>query len=228
MLSLHKQLSPCMVRMRIADLTNFPESRLQANLYDLDSEYTEQINAIYEEMDGRIKLPGTNELTELLRARQRVELIKVPLLVDLAIEAREENRAPVFFMNFTESREALVSALQVEGFTVSQIYGTQRDRDGEIDRFQRDEASAMVAMAAAGGVGVSLHATPGMTPRSSYITPSYNASELVQCLGRIHRANGTAVVQTIVLAAGTIEERVHKAIKAKLRNLTALNDGDLR
>jgi hypothetical protein len=48
-----------------------------------------------------------------------------------------------------------------------------------------------------------------------------------QCLGRIHRVGGSKVVQTFVLIAGTIEEKVQKSITNKLACLDTLNDGDL-
>ena len=68
----------------------------------------------------------------------------------------------------------------------------------------------------------------GEFPRHSIISPSYSAINLVQALGRIHRAEGkTPCIQKIVFAAGTIEERCCQRVQAKLDNLDLLNDGDL-
>jgi hypothetical protein len=86
----------------------------------------------------------------------------------------------------------------------------------------------MIANLAAGNAGVSLHDLIGNHPRGSIISPSYSAINLLQALGRCHRAEGkTTVIQKILFAAGTIEEEACKRVQSKLQNLDALNDGDL-
>ena len=86
----------------------------------------------------------------------------------------------------------------------------------------------MIANLAAGNAGVSLHDLNGKFPRASVISPSYSAINLLQALGRIHRAEGkTKCVQKIMFAAGTIEEDACKRVQCKLNNLECLNDGDL-
>ena len=77
--SLHQQMKDKMVRIRIAEVPEFPETLIAANLYDLDKEYTDQINEIYSTMEERLKQPGMNPMTEIIYARQRTELLKVPL-----------------------------------------------------------------------------------------------------------------------------------------------------
>ncbi|NBQ65785.1 MAG: hypothetical protein EBT95_09730, partial [Verrucomicrobia bacterium] len=78
------------------------------------------------------------------------------------------------------------------------------------------------------GVGVSLHDENGIRPRSSLICPTYSAIDLKQALGRIHRAGAKSkAVQRIIFAADSIEETVMKKVKAKLKNIETLNDGDI-
>jgi hypothetical protein len=82
-------------------------------------------------------------------------------------------------------------------------------------------------MTAAGGTGLSLHDDKKERPRASLITPGVSASEFRQALGRIHRVGGTPVVQTIVLASGTIEERVYEAIQRKTTGIDSVNGVNL-
>lgn len=59
------------------------------------------------------------------------------------------------------------------------------------------------------------------------ISPGYNASDMVQGLGRVRRVGGTDVTQYFVLAADSVEEKVAKTLERKIGNLSALNDKDL-
>ena len=86
----------------------------------------------------------------------------------------------------------------------------------------------MIANLAAGNLGVSLHDLHGGFPRFSLINPSWSAVNVLQALGRIHRAEGKSPCkQRIMYASGTIEDRICENVQAKLNNLSALNDGDL-
>ena len=80
----------------------------------------------------------------------------------------------------------------------------------------------------AGGVGISLHDKNGKYARRSLISPSWSAIDMIQALGRVHRAKGmTAVKQLIVFCKGTVEESICEGIKEKIENIGCLNDGNL-
>jgi hypothetical protein len=62
----------------------------------------------------------------------------------------------------------------------------------------------------------------------SIISPTWSGQDLVQTLGRVHRAGAqTPVIQKIVYCAKTYEADICKIIRRKLRNLGGINDGDL-
>jgi superfamily II DNA or RNA helicase len=64
----------------------------------------------------------------------------------------------------------------------------------------------------------------GKHPRVSLISPSFSAKNHLQVLGRIHRNGAKSdAVQKILVAAGSIEENVMKAIERKLKNLETLH-----
>ena len=84
-------------------------------------------------------------------------------------------------------------------------------------------------MIPAGSTGVSLHDLNGNYPRHTLINPSYSAINILQALGRCHRANGkTPVIQRFFFANGVeIEEKMRQRVGLRLSNLEYLNDGDL-
>lgn len=227
---LHEMVKPHSVRLRIDEIPGFPECDTQAMLYDLNDEYLDETNKIYEEMEEAIASPdrSTSEIVLMLRARQRTELLKVPLLTDLVDDIVEEDRSAVVFVNFRDTLEQLVDATTKHG--VVKIVGGQSDieRSKAIDSFQADQARVIVVMSQCGGLGLSLHDINGVHPRTALITPSYSAVEMKQVLGRIHRSGGKSkAIQRLVLAAGTIEERIYEALSRKLHSINGVNDGSM-
>jgi hypothetical protein len=85
-------------------------------------------------------------------------------------------------------------------------------------------AQVMSANVAAGGVGVSLHDVQGNHPRMSLISPSFNLKEHVQVLGRIHRVGALSpALQRVLIASGTIEEKVMESLEKKRKSLDTLH-----
>ena len=175
-------------------------------------------------MSERMRKPGASELAELGKARERTEYIKCGLFLELIKDALAQETSPVVFLNYREPLARLRELLKENGINnVSMIHGEQSlmVRDVEIADFQSNKNHVALVITAAGGTGVSLHDVHNARPRAAIISPSYNASDVKQCLGRIHRVGGTRSVQTFVLASGTVEEKVYKAITAKLSFLLA-------
>ena len=228
MAGIHTQIQDRMVRIKRDEVPEFPECETLVNLYDLDNRATEEVNKIYQEMDARLKLPHSNILVELGRARQRTELFKVPILVELTEDLVEEGKSVVIFVNYRETLARL--AKELSKYSVVQLHGdqTETQRTEVIAKFQANQAHIFLAMGQAGGICVSLQDIHHVRPRVSLITPSFSASEFTQTLGRIHRAGGTKAVQIIVLINNTIETRVHAALRGKIDNIEAVSDGDLR
>ena len=226
---IHEDIKSSMVRIKREDIPDFPEGHVIARLVDLDDKYAEEIDKLYKDLDERLKHPSCNELVARGQAREKTECLKVPAFVDLITDALAEGTSPVMFLNYHSSREALAEALAEIGINnVSQIHGRQNEEERArgIDLFQDNTNHVCIVMTQAGGAGVSLHDLNGR-PRVSFITPSDKAIDMVQCLGRIHRVGGSKVVQTFILAAGTVEEKVYNNVQRKLYNISLLNDGDL-
>jgi len=204
----------------VNDPLDFGDAGAIQKLYaEMDSELSD----LKQEMADDSTNPAAAALVAQLRARQAVELCKVPLIADMATDALAEGRSVAIFVNFQATIDALIPRLPAGA---EAIYGGQnaRDRQDVIDRFQSDESRTVVCNMEAGGVGVNLHDTRGIRPRTALISPNFNAKTLVQVLGRIHRAGGKSpCIQRILIAAGTVEEKVMHAVKEKIKSQELLN-----
>ena len=166
-----------------------------------------------------------NPLTELLRARQKAEILKVPDMVEMTEDLLGEGKSVVIFVNFLQTLESLATKLSPTPVAVIRGSQSEGERQAAIDAFQSDKVRVVICISSAGGVGVSLHDTHGNHPRVSLISPTFSAKEFKQVLGRIYRINlKTDVIQRVLVAKGTIEERVLFLMKDKLDNGDTLLD----
>lgn len=221
------------VRLNRDTIPNFPESQVIAECYDMDKDETAKIEQAYQELqlellklEKKEKKDKASQLTEILRARERIELLKVPLMVEMAEEGIENGMSIVLFCNFTQTLEAISERLNTKCIVNGKVKDDIRQKN--IDDFQADKERVIIVNVAAGGAGLSLHDITGNYPRLALISPSYSAVQMRQALGRVWRDSAkTKSIQKIVFVAKTIEEQVCKSVNQKLENLDLLNDGDL-
>lgn len=228
---IHKNVFPRFgSRLKIAELGNlFPQNNIIADSYYLDNHL--EVDKIYKEINQEIldikNLEDKSErLAKLLRARMRIEMLKVPIYMDLAQEGLDSDYSVVIFVNFSATLEYICHHMK----TSCVIRGGQtiEERQKNIDDFQANREKIIVVMIQAGGVGVSLHDLHGKHPRMSIISPTWSGQDLKQVLGRIHRAGSkTPAIQKIVFVKDTEEENICGLIKKKLTNIQAINDGVL-
>jgi len=211
------------VRVRVDDLgSKFPETVISADLIEadgVDKVYT-RLKATIAKVDAETKNYAQTVFTEILAARRRVELLKVPAMVSMAKDAIAEGSSVALFVCFNDTLEAIRSELKCPVIT-GETPAAERERIKK--EFQADLFPAVVLNIACGGVGISLH---GRRHRVALISPSWSAFELKQCLGRVWRAGGSRSIQRILFAAGTIEEKVCTKVRSKIGRLETLNDGD--
>ena len=233
LVNIHSKIFPEKgVRIKISDLGDaFPSNQVNAQTFDISP----RIGELYQEVEQEIaelKTKALNDrdpespLTKRLRMRQEIELLRVPVMVEMAEEFLQEGKSVVCFVNFRQTMDALVERL--EKHNPVRIVGDQSDQDRQdaINAFQSNAHHVIVCQIAAGGVGVSLHDLHGR-PRVSLISPTYSAVDLKQALGRIHRSGSKSpALQYILFAANSVEEEVSQAVRRKLRNIDLLNDGD--
>ena len=218
-------------RMRKSSLAGiFPENTVIAKCYDMQcaGELQEQYKII-ENAVNRLQREEdlSTGLAVIVKARMRIEMLKVPTFVKFAKEEREKNNSVAIFVNFTQTLLTLSEQLD----TTCLIYGQQTmdTRTANIKAYNEDKERIIICNTKAGGVGVSLHDQIGNHKRISIISPSWSAQDVLQALGRIHRANGkTEVKQHIIYCKGTVEESICKNMCEKIGNIAALNDGEMK
>lgn len=217
----------------------FPDNHVMVECFDMGTN-TDKINRVYQQMESELAALEESSVNYsqhhfaiMTKARRMAELLKVPTMVEMIEDWYDEGISPVVFVNFTDTVEAIEKQLaknrKFDG-KIARIVGGQSDkvRQKDIELFQSDDKRIMIANLAAGNAGVSLHDLNGNFARGAILSPSYSAINLLQALGRIHRAEGkTKCIQKVVFAAGTIEEDACKRVQSKLNNLECLNDGDL-
>jgi hypothetical protein len=236
LLQIHQQIYPDRGhRMTISDMADhFCDNLIVDDPMDFGDEG--EIAKIYAEMDAELAAlktemsddstnPAAQALVAQLRSRQAVELCKIPLMVEMVGDILAEGGSAAVFVNFDATMDALCDRLG----TACTIRGGQTpgDREQAIADFQSGVSKIIVCNIEAGGVGVSLHDTTGENPRTALISPNFNEKSLIQVLGRIHRAGGKSpCLQRLLVATGTIEEKIAKSVKIKVKSQDLLNGAE--
>ena len=180
-----------------------------------------------EELKDKKNKDKGNILVAVMRAHQKIELLKIPTFIELVKQFRdEEGKSVVIFVNFTQTLKTLADMLD----TRCLVYGEQTDneRQRNINDFQENIEKLIICNIKAGAVGISLHDLTGKHPRISLISPTFNCVDFVQALGRVHRAGGKSKsLQRIIYTANTVEEKICDKLATKLKDLNSLNNGDL-
>jgi superfamily II DNA or RNA helicase len=234
MVRIHNMLYPDRgTRMRSDMIVGFPETQISAIAYTMGEKKEAEIQKEYDniadlldELKNKKNKDRANILVKILRAHQKIELLKIPTFIELAKQFRdEEGRSVVIFVNFTQTLKTLSQMLD----TRCLIYGDQTDteRQRNINDFQDNVEKLIICNIKAGAVGISLHDLTGKHPRISLISPTYNCVDFVQALGRVHRAGGKSKsLQRVIYTANTVEEKICDKLAMKLKDLNSLNNGD--
>lgn len=217
-------------RMKISNLGNlFPENTIKCECIHMENakEIAEQYKII-EDAVAQIQKDeeGAGGIGAIMKARMKVEQLKIPTILNKSREYLKQGFSVSIFVNFTGTLLTLSEELD----TNCVIYGEQtiEDRFSNIKRFNNNESNIIICNIKAGGVGISLHDTNGEHPRVSLISPTWSAQDLLQALGRIHRANGkTDTIQEIIFCKDTVESYICQNVRSKIQNIADINDGNL-
>ena len=144
------------VRLVRDTIPDFPESEIIAECYNMDDVDVKKINDAHAEMQKELKelakltkTDKASELTAILRARQQIELVKVPLFIDMIEEGLENGMSVVVFVNFTETLKAIAKRLN----TLCIFDGKTKDdvRQQSVDDFQEGKEKVILVNIASGG-----------------------------------------------------------------------------
>ena len=202
----------------INDAINFKNSRKILEAFkDIDESDIDN----YIDRDSDSRDPEDLMIVKILRARQEAEYHKIPDVVNMVEDCVAEGNSAVVFFNFKDSLHELAKNLNLDYIDGS----TPHEKRNElISEFQNDQSHILLVNAATGGTGVSLHDTIGNRQRYSFISPSFNAKEFVQVLGRIHRNGAMSdAVQKLLVTNGSIENYVIDRVLEKIQRMEILH-----
>ena len=218
----------------------FPENEIICEAYDM-GDNSVRIQHAYEMMEAEIRRLEektanyqAHVFAEIMKARRKIEMLKIPTLVQMTEDLFDEGKSVIVFVSFTETIETIGAHIErKQAFRgnnlIGYIYGerTIKQRDTDIEKFEADQKRVMlVNLACAESIG--LHDVTGRYPRATLINPCFSAIKVLQAQGRAHRQGGLSkVYQRFVYADGTYENRICDKVSARLDNLELLNDGDL-
>lgn len=216
-------------RMMLEDIgSDFPKNQIIANCYDIDEKDIEVMNS---KLNKLKKYYGTKDkLVEISDARQEIEKLKIPILLEEIIKYNEMDKSVVVFVNFINTIDTISTELYKMGINHSIVKGGQSEdeRDINIELFQYNRNEIILCTIQTGGESINLHDKNGDHPRVSIISPSLSSIELTQALGRIYRSDTKSqCLQKIIFCADTYEEKVCEIIKNKSTFINKLSDDDL-
>lgn len=164
-----------------------------------------------------------SHLQKLLRARQALELLKVPDMAELATDYMQRAQV-VCFLNFTESIHALAARLKKFGPRIINGEVPHDERQRIVDAFQADEPFPLIVNNEAGGESLGYH---GRKERVSLISPGWRGQTLLQTFGRVHRDSGSFSQQFLLGFADTEEEQIFARVIQRWHNHETFNDAEL-
>lgn len=220
----------------------------ERGIMDAYGEIADAIDALKTKQRGEL-----HPLTVILRARQRIEMLKVPSICMQAMEWRLQGRNVIVFVNFDASVDHAFGLLdkftqsEWPGSFITVIRGGQKpaDRQWNINSFQSGRSRIIICNIRAGGVGISLHGAD----RASIISPPWSAIDFKQAEGRAYRAGGGDVLQYVIYCSGNaspagpdgatndtmfiegaerigVEEKMARSLNRKLATIHILNGDD--
>ena len=237
-------------RMKKADHRElFQKNTITAELFDIDEKARKEVDEAYTQMrdireekrlgvealtltsavaaiQEKEKTDKDTPLVRMLRERQRVELIRIPLLAAAARESIAKGESVIIFVNFQPTMDLLMRLLR----TTCVVRGDQKfdEREACIAAFQSNKERVILCNNQAGGVGISLHDLHGGHPRVAIHSPSFSSEITIQCFGRADRAGAkTEIRQRLIFCRNTIEESICRKVQKKIGFVSTLNDGDL-
>lgn len=231
MAKIRDQIAPQCVRITTAEIPDFPETQIEPLLIKLDN--PDEVNELYaqmaqslakiDEMAKEDKDPH-HPLTMMLRARMRLEALRVPVMEEMADDLIQQHQAVAVFCAFRESLDALWRRT-LPRHTPVRIEGGQTPaaRKYAEDSFQSDATHLALVNSDAGGISLSLHDLWGNWPRYALHSPLHSGQKMTQLFGRVCRSGGKSKsIQRVLFVAGSCEEDAYKTFQRKCANMDTL------
>lgn len=198
-------------KMSIKEIDNFPTNQIIPLKYTLNEEI-DSSNSKYYNMD----------------IRQKLEILKIDILIDLINEYLDNNYNIVIFVNFINTLKELSKKLDKLKKKYVLLYGdlTDDEKTNNIETFQSNNTDIIISTFCTGNSSISLHDINGK-PRVSIISLPESSIQFKQSLGRIARVGSLSpAINLIPIYKNTYEYDIYKRIKNKLNDLDKISNED--
>lgn len=221
------------VRVRKRDIPEFPKCQVFVEAIDCSGS-AQRINAEYKAIAHALReyelqrMAAKEARRNIVHARQQIELLKLPTVVDMVKDDIAQGFQTVVFVNYRATAIAMGHALRVPIF----IGGQQtEERLAAMKGFQGTKLMppsqrAVVSTYGAGSESINLQDEFGWGERKGILFPTFRAQHIVQASNRIHRATSvTPCTQRFIYAHDTIEADTMDGLRNRIAQLDMMNDG---
>lgn len=247
--ALRRRVAPLLLRRTKQDVAaDLPPKTLITHHIELGEAQRDLYEAVRKLVDGQVReeiarrgvaLSRIIVLDALLKLRQVCcdpQLVKTARRWDTPSAKRsffnelletllDEGRSVLVFSQFVEMLDLLAGDLDRAGVPYARLTGSTRDRESQIQRFQRGEVAIFLISLKAGGVGLNLTAADTVI----HYDPWWNPATEAQATDRAHRiGQDKPVFVHRLLARGTVEEKIVGLQARKAELAEALLSGSTR
>ncbi len=172
--------------------------------------FVKQIDNLLEEYLRAVQIASNPRLVDQNWQGEPAKFLEIDEIVNEVV--REQNGKVVIWTNFLGNVDELVERYKDLGAMPFSGKVSTAIRDRTIEEFQNaDKVKVLVAVPAAGGVGITLTAAQ----TAIYLDKSWNAEHWLQSVDRIHRIGQKGSVTIISLSASKMDELISRNLNRK-------------
>ena len=225
------------IRHRFEDCVDIPANHKYAVTFQLGKKHYAQYNEMQDFQIMQLKKTTVTAVNGAVVAGKLLQIASGAVyndageysLIDssryqLVMDLVEERPHSIVFFNWEHQRDELVREAERRGLSYAVYDGSTGDRlrAGIVKSYQAGEYRVLFAHPQSAGHGLTL--TRGTA--TIWASPTYNLEHFLQGLKRVHRIGQTEKTETIVVVAeGTIDEKVWQALQDKSVKMTDLLEG---
>lgn len=250
---LQKRIEPYSFRVRTDECVDLPEKIYETREVQLGNEQKRVYNDLMREGVASLGVSSedallamldedtptvetNNALTLLLRLQQVLgnwavdadgqvhQIEKTNRRINALMEVLEEvGEQVIVWARFRHELAEIREALDKAGYTAVSYHGgvDAQDRQEAVEKFQNGEVQVFLGNPSAGGIGLNLANATVMV----HYSRSFDLDEQQQAEARFHRIGSNKPVTVIDLVApGTVDERITKALQSKAETATKILD----
>ena len=225
------------VRHKFEDCVDIPANHMYSVPFTLTAKHLKQYNEMADYQIMQLKKTSVTAVNSAVVAGKLLQIASGAVYNDdgafsvidtgryeLVMDLVEERQHTIVFFLWEHQREQLIKHARSRGISHAVFDGstTDRQRAEIVKDYQAGKYQTLLAHPQSAGHGLTL--TKGTA--TIWASPTYNLEHFLQGLKRVHRIGQTEKTETIVvIAEGTIDERVWSALEAKSMKMTELLEG---